>query len=218
VEWRQATEQQVARLNREAQAVESAQQVATAASRQAVALLQPPPPVLTEEPPLGVDPSPAREAWLSWARRPDADITTANGLMALATHLDQALGPLTREVDALSGRISVELSERDDKWSPIAAAISSWCGDAETAEHGLECVPSIKAAETWLKAATDHIRNERLAPLASQARSIWAMLRQESNVDLGAIRLVGSSTSRHVELDVSVDGRPRLSARRHEPG
>jgi ABC-type hemin transport system ATPase subunit len=32
------------------------------------------------------------------------------------------------------------------------------------------------------------------------------MLRQESNVDLGSIRLAGSSTSRHVELDVSVDG------------
>jgi hypothetical protein len=34
------------------------------------------------------------------------------------------------------------------------------------------------------------------------------MLRQESNVDLGAIRLAGSSTSRHVELDVSVGGAP----------
>jgi hypothetical protein len=49
---------------------------------------------------------------------------------------------------------------------------------------------------------------ERLAPLAKQAKSIWAMLRQESNVDLGAIRLAGSSTQRHVELDVSVDGAP----------
>ena len=45
-------------------------------------------------------------------------------------------------------------------------------------------VPMIKAAETWLKAATDDIRNERLAPLAEQARAIWRMLRQESNVDL----------------------------------
>ena len=66
----------------------------------------------------------------------------------------------------------------------------------------------IKAAETWLKAATDDIRNERLAPLAEQARAIWRMLRQESNVDLGAIRLAGSATQRRVELDVSVDGTP----------
>jgi hypothetical protein len=28
----------------------------------------------------------------------------------------------------------------------------------------------IKTAETWLKAATDHIRNERLAPLVEQAQ------------------------------------------------
>jgi len=34
------------------------------------------------------------------------------------------------------------------------------------------------------------------------------MLRQESNVDLGAIRLAGSATQRRVELDVSVDGTP----------
>ena len=32
------------------------------------------------------------------------------------------------------------------------------------------------------------------------------MLRQESNVDLGSIRLAGSATQRHVELDVTVDG------------
>jgi hypothetical protein len=30
--------------------------------------------------------------------------------------------------------------------------------------------------------ATDDIRNERLAPLVEQARTIWRMLRQESNV------------------------------------
>jgi hypothetical protein len=34
------------------------------------------------------------------------------------------------------------------------------------------------------------------------------MLRQESNVDLGAIRLAGSATQRRVELDVSVDDAP----------
>ena len=36
--------------------------------------------------------------------------------------------------------------------------------------HG--AVASIKAAEKWLKAATDDIRNDRLAPLAKQARSM----------------------------------------------
>ena len=196
-QWRQATEQEVARLGREAQAAESAERAAADARRRAAALLQPPPPVLSEEPPPGVDPGPARAAWQSWAkpagcrrlRRPRPDcapwpITSS-----------QALAPLTREVRALSAQATARHSEREDRWAPVAAAVSSWCLDAEAAQDGVAPVASVKAAEKWLKAATDDIRNDRLAPLAGQARSIWAMLRQESNVDLGAIRLAGSSTS-----------------------
>lgn len=65
----------------------------------------------------------------------------------------------------------------------------------------------LRKAEAWLKAATDDIRNARLEPLADEARTIWRELRQESNVDLGAIRLSGSRTRRDVDLDVTVDGR-----------
>jgi hypothetical protein len=90
----------------------------------------------------------------------------------------------------------------------VAVQVASWCADAAGALDGMVPVPMIKAAEAWLKGATDDIRNERLAPLAEQARAIWRMLRQESNVDLGAIRLAGSATQRRVELDVSVDGTP----------
>ncbi len=172
-----------------------------------MALLLPPPPVLAEEPPPGVDPDPVRAAWKNWAQPPDVGTsTTATALRALADHLNQALAPLTQELRSLSAQATAQYSEREDAWTPIAAAVSSWCAEAEAAQDGMEPVASIKAAEKWLKAATDDIRNDRLAPLARQARSIWAMLRQESNVDLGSIRLAGSSTSRHVELDVSVDG------------
>jgi hypothetical protein len=135
-------------------------------------------------------------------------VPTTAGLRDLAYHLDQALPPLAREVRTLSDQAAATHAEREDAWAPVAAAVSSWCSNAETAQDGLAPVASIKAAETWLKDATDEIRNERLPPLAKQAWSIWAMLRQESNVDLGAIRLAGSSTSRYVELDVSVDGAP----------
>jgi hypothetical protein len=138
---------------------------------------------------------------------PGAPLTVA-GLRALADHLEQTLSPLAAELRSLSAEANAKHSEREDAWAPVAAAVSSWCASAEEAQDGLAPVASIKAAETWLKSATDEIRNERLAPLAKQAKSIWAMLRQESNVDLGAIRLAGSSTQRHVELDVSVDGAP----------
>ncbi len=209
MQWRQATEEEVARLNHEAQAAEGAEGAATGASRRATALLQQPPPVLAEEPPRGVDPGPARAAWQRWASPASAaSPATANGLRALADHLDSALAPLRQAVDALSAQATDKHSERDASWNPVAAAVTSWCAAAAAAQDGLALVASIKDAETWLKAATDTIRNERLAPLARQARSIWAMLRQESNVDLGAIRLAGSSTQRRLELDVSVDGAP----------
>jgi len=207
LQWRQATEQEVARLGREAQAAEAAELSAAEARQLAGALVQPPPPVLAEVPPPGVDPGPARAAWASWASPPDlARAPDPAGLRALADHLDQALAPLARAVQSLSALASAMHAERENRWAPVAAEVSSWCASAAAAEEGKAPVPEIKAAERWLKDATDDIRNERLAPLAKQARSIWAILRQESNVDLGSIRLAGSTTNRHVDLDVSVDG------------
>ena len=50
------------------------------------------------------------------------------------------------------------------------------------------------------------LRNRRLLPLAEQAREIWSQLRQESNVDLQAITLEGTNTSRRVSLEAAVDG------------
>ena len=208
-QWRQATEQEVARLGQEAQAAESAERGAADARRQAGALLQPPPPLLAEAPPPGIDPGPVRAAWEGWTNAPDAwPATGAAGLRALADHLDQAVEPITREILALSAAASAEHVERDDRWAQVAAEVSSWCAAAAVAQQGMAPVAAIKAADKWLKAATDDIRNDRLAPLATQARSIWAMLRQESNVDLGSIRLAGSASQRRVELDVSVDGAP----------
>jgi energy-coupling factor transporter ATP-binding protein EcfA2 len=208
-EWRQATEDEVARLNREAKAAGDAERTATDASHRAAALLQQPPPVLSDEPPRAVDPVPATATWRRWASPPAGALqATGGGLRALADHLDLAFAPLMEAVRALSAEAAEQHSERDASWSPVAAAVTSWCEAAVAAQDSLAPVESIKAAEAWLKAATDAIRNDRLAPLANQARSIWGMLRQESNVDLGAIRLSGSSNQRRLELDVSVDGVP----------
>jgi recombinational DNA repair ATPase RecF len=208
--WRQATQEAVAGLHQEAQAAESAEQAAADARQRAAALMQPVPAMLLAEPPLpGVDLGPARAAWQRWANPSDAGSAAGPaGLRALADHLDQEITPLTRETHALSDLASAEVARREDRWAPVAVEVASWCADATGATGGMAPVTMIKAAEKWLKDATDDIRNERLAPLAEQARAIWRMLRQESNVDLGAIRLAGSATQRRVELDVSVDGTP----------
>jgi DNA repair exonuclease SbcCD ATPase subunit len=210
VQWRQATEQEVDRLRREAQTAESAERAAADARQRAVALLIPVPAVLQPEASVpGVDTGPSRAVWQRWASPPDAGMAAgAPGLRALADHLNRNLAPLMQETRALSDLASGEAARREDAWAPVAAEVASWCADAATALDGVAPVAMIKAAETWLKAATDDIRNERLAPLAKQARAIWRLLRQESNVDLGAIRLAGSGTWRRLELDVSVDGTP----------
>ena len=197
-EWRQATEQEVARLGHDAQDAEDSERAAVGARRHALTLVQPSPPVLSEAAPWGVDPGPALAAWAKWAAVPDPGAPlAAAGLRALADHLEQALRSLAGELVAARGcgrqvrrtRGRVGSSRRSG-----LGVVRECRGSA-----GLAPVASVKAAEAWLKAATDEIRNERLAPLATQAKSIWAMLRQESNVDLGAIRLARSSTQRHVE-------------------
>jgi recombinational DNA repair ATPase RecF len=210
-QWQQATEGEVARLHQEASAAESAERSAADARRRATALLHPLPEVLLEATAIlpGIDTGPAREAWQRWTSPPEAGTAAgAAGLRAMADHLNQELALLTSGIRDLSALAAAEVARRDDSWAPVAGEVTAWCADAATAQAGLAPVSMIKAADQWLKAATDDIRNERLAPLADQARAIWTMLRQESNVDLGAIRLAGSSTQRRVEFDMRVDGTP----------
>jgi hypothetical protein len=116
--------------------------------------------------------------------------------------------PLADAVKNLTTEVIRELSRREDKWSPIAAEVASWCADAEPVLEANKSVASIKKARAWLVSATDHLRNVRLAPVADQARAIWSMLRQESNIDLRVFRLTGTATQRKLELDVSIDGSP----------
>lgn len=89
--------------------------------------------------------------------------------------------------------------------APVASEIAAWCTKARRAEADARAVPALATAIGWLKDATDDLRNARLAPLADQSRAIWSLLRQESNVDLGSIRLSGSGPRRQVDLDVTVD-------------
>jgi recombinational DNA repair ATPase RecF len=208
--WRQASQEAVAKLQQEAQSAEAAEQAAVDARQRAAAFMSSVPAVLLAQPRLpGVETGPALAAWQRWASPPDAGAATGPaGLRGLADHLDQEIMPLTREINALSDLAAAEVARREDRWAPVAVEVASWCADATRATDGMAPVPTIKAAEAWLKDATDDIRNDRLAPLAEQARGIWRMLRQESNVDLGAVRLAGSATQRRVELDVSVDGAP----------
>jgi recombinational DNA repair ATPase RecF len=205
-DWRTRTEAAVALLREQAAAAQKAQLEADAAKARARELLLPVPAVLIGPTVGAADPQPARAAWDEWAKRPDEGGT--DGLRKLADHLEHAFPALYGTVADLVSATARELQSREDRWAPVAADVAAWCARAKAAEAGARPVRSLKVAVSWLKNATDDIRNARLAPLGDQARSIWAMLRQESNVDLGAIRLSGSGTRRQLDLQVNVDGAP----------
>lgn len=67
-------------------------------------------------------------------------------------------------------------------------------------------IDRLAAAEKWLKDNDTRLKNERIAPISEQAKRAWALLRQESNVELGDLRLEGQATRRRVSLTASIDG------------
>ncbi|KKW65691.1 recombinase RecF [Mycolicibacterium elephantis] len=142
----------------------------------------------------------AREAYDAFVKLP------SDGEIALVEHISDTLGPLREAYVNLQREAAHLIKERADAWGPIAFELADW---VRKAERAAEAAPRLKvAAEAlkWLQKNAGELRNQRIAPLANEAKRIWAALRQESNVDLGEIRLEGQKTSRRVVLKADVDG------------
>lgn len=222
-QWQSAAQLHRDQLREQAAVADKAFAAARTAANRALRLLQPTPPVLRAS--AGtvptIDTAIARTVWQEWTApvtgrdhvMPDNLVTadaaaTLTALNALAQHLTAEFPALSHAVTTLAEAAAKELAHRDDQWSPAAADVAAWCNDAELAVAGSQPVPSLKLARSWIADATDELRDQRLAPLADQSRAIWAELRQESNVTLGAFRLCGTNTTRRLDLDVSIDGEP----------
>lgn len=202
--WRKRAESQVSELRDTAKAADEAARAAKLARQAAGSILSGPPAWLAKPAPAGIETDTVANTWAAWSQRPDDE--GAAGLRAVADHLESTGPKLTKAVEALAKAAGVALQEREDRWSPIASELAAWCATARAALQATEVVPRIKAAEKWLKEANDDIRNSRLAPITDRARAIWTQLRQESNVEVGAIRLAGSGPQRKLQIDVNVDG------------
>ena len=126
--------------------------------------------------------------------------------LALADHVEHTLPELEQAYAALRQQADDLISEREDAWSPVALDLADWLKKAEAARDAEPKLKDATEAQKWLQRNTGELRNQRIAPLAQKAKDIWAALRQESNVDLGAIRLEGQKTSRRVVLEADVDG------------
>lgn len=131
---------------------------------------------------------------------------TAADARALAERLRHAHAGLADELTAVRARARKELERLDSVWSPLTPRLTAWLDDAREVHARATELRTLKRAEEWLKALTAQMRDERMAPLEAQARWIWQTLRQQSNVELGGIRLQGNAGSaRRVLLDVTVD-------------
>lgn len=204
--WSERTEQEIERVEKEASVAREAREKAESARSRAREVFLPVPECIAGEPIGEADPGPAKAVWSEWVLYPEGN--GSDGLRRLADHIEQTWSSLHQAVTALASAARTELRAREDRWAPVAAEVAKWCDEATKAETAARVLPSLQSAITWLKNATDHIRNARLEPLGDQARAIWTRLRQESNVDLGAIRLSGNGTRRQVDVNVTVDGSP----------
>src|SRR5262249_59811075 len=121
-------------------------------------------------------------------------------------------------VAAVRDAAATELHRRDDAWRPVATDLAAWVATARRSAAAAGALSAVKAAITWLRSAGQEIRNARLAPFAALSAQVWGELRQESNVELGPIRLEGSANQRRVTPDVTVDGKNGAPPARVGPG
>ena len=147
----------------------------------------------------------ARTAWDEFGSPPTGDL-------ALADHLELHGEEVGSTLAQARVAASAALAERDDVWSPVASRISTWCAMWDSWLSQKPTVDLLSAAEKWLKDHDTALKNERLRPISDAAKHAWGLLRQESNVDLGDLRLEGQTTRRRVAISATIDGADTGSA------
>ena len=199
--WRVRTEEELSRLRQEATDAERAHRALEKARLGGRRLLVKPPEALKRADRVHIDAAPLRAAWKRWT-----DLPTDATDDALMAHLEGTHRDLAAAVDALRGHAASELERREDAWRPLARQLREWLPHARRAVRGSQAVARLRSAEQWLQTETERLRAERFRPIAERAAEVWELLRQNSSVALEGLKLAGTTTKRHVVLDVTVDG------------
>lgn len=197
--WRADAVRRAAELEETATALRKTSQELAAAVTAARNLTAHRPQVLAGPVPIAVDA--LVQAWSGWQ---EAGRTA--GAAELAHALDAALGPLAAAIEEARARARADLAHRDEVWAPLARRLGAWHDAAATTAAAKPTLDRLTRALQWLTDTSDSLRDERLAPFAAASQHVWQTLRQQSNVDLGPVKLGGAGNHRHVALDVRVDG------------
>ncbi len=201
--WAVAARREVSRLAVIARTADAAISERDEAAQALRTLLPSSAPVLSQDLGRQVDAAATRAAWQQWAK-----LTAEAPAPDLAAGAPGAFATLASELTELHNAATRELARRSEEWQPMGTALAAWTELARASQHAAQDLARVKPAITWLKADGQEIRNDRLAPFAHLSAQIWDKLRQESNVELGPIRLEGSATRRRLSLDATVDGIP----------
>lgn len=127
----------------------------------------------------------ARRAWVGAVDRLNAHAEDAEGdLDDLASVLAAAAS-----VQAIAARARALLEEQDTVWKSRIDETNAWLAEAKRVQFEAHGLKALKAAEKWLKAEADTLRNERFAPIAEQAIANWELLKHESNIERRDITL-----------------------------
>ncbi len=200
-QWRVQARDEVVRLRADAEAVRKSRDMLGDAMRQARQLVTSSPVALRDGAGASVDVNPVLDLWKRWV-----EVAADDDAISLATHLETHGPPLIAAVADLRRAAATELERLERAWRPAADAIALWIPLGRRAQEAEREAVRIKEAERWLKDAHDELRDERFRPIAGAVQENWTELRQDSNVLLGDLRLLGAQTQRRLALDVKVDG------------
>jgi ABC-type transport system involved in cytochrome c biogenesis ATPase subunit len=200
-DWRRRATAQVERLEQDTLKLRQATESLAAAVAAARLLVAAAPAALDVPPPAGVDLEPVRAAWRAWEQA--GRVTDP---AALADALDTGHARLVACLADLAQAAGVALAKLDEVWRPTAVRLAAWHEQAKRVADDAALLRDVRGAVDWLKDAGAELRDQRMAPFAAQSRAVWEQLRQQSDIDLNAVRLTGTGTMRKVVLDVTVDG------------
>jgi energy-coupling factor transporter ATP-binding protein EcfA2 len=200
-QWRVEARDKVLALRAEADAVRKARGMVDNAMGQARQLITAPQKALRDGAGAGIDIRPAMELWERWA-----SVSADEDALSLAGHLETHGPPLIAVVADLRRAAASEFERLERAWRPAADAIALWLPLGRRAQAAEVEAARIKDAERWLRDAHDELRDERFRPIAGAVQENWTELRQDSNVSLGDLRLLGAQNQRRLALDVKVDG------------
>jgi hypothetical protein len=198
--WRTQTAATIDRLEHQAAAAANASNIASTAKAAARQLA---PPIPRFVPALKGVLGSGDAVAAAWQ---DLAALDTDSLETLATKLVPAVAALQTVLEKARSEAEALLATRDAPWRRAIGLIAPWVAGARDAERARVAVAQIKDAEKWLKVAADDIRSERFRPVADEAKRLWQILRQQSNVDLEVVALAGSGPARHPVLTVDVDG------------